>query len=86
MSDDGTTKRPHPSGDGDGRAGVHLTKRERQILQLVADGRTSRDIADQLKISLKTVESHRHNVMGKLQLRSIAELTKYAIRNGITSL
>ncbi|MBN1554696.1 MAG: response regulator transcription factor [Phycisphaerae bacterium] len=62
-----------------------LSSREREVLQLVAEGRTTRQIADELGISVKTVETHRHNLMQKTHLRSIADLTKYAIRNGITS-
>ena len=63
-----------------------LTARERDILKLLADGHTSRKIAQSLGISEKTVESHRGNIKAKLGLGSVAELTKYAIRNKITSL
>lgn len=69
-----------------GAYGRHrLSSREREVLQLVAEGRTTRQIADELDISVKTVETHRHNLMQKTQLRSIADLTKYAIRTGLTS-
>ena len=65
---------------------VHiLTAREREVLQLIAEGRSSKDIASSLHVSEKTVHSHRQNIMEKLNLHSIAELTKYAIREGITT-
>lgn len=63
-----------------------LTDREREIVQLLAEGHSTKDIAARLHVSLKTVATHREHVMGKLQLRSIAELTKYAIREGLTAL
>jgi DNA-binding NarL/FixJ family response regulator len=62
-----------------------LTEREREVLQLIADGRSTKQIAFDLHVSSKTVESHRRQVMGKLNMRSVAELTKYAIREGLTS-
>ena len=63
-----------------------LTAREREVLKLLADGRTSRQTAGALGISEKTVESHRGNIKAKLGLSSVAELTKYAVRHKITSL
>lgn len=63
-----------------------LSPRERDVLQLVVDGKTNREIGDRLKISVKTVEAHRAQLMDKLQLYSVAELTKYAIREGLTTL
>ena len=63
-----------------------LSPREREVLQLLAEGRTSKDIAVTLHIGVPTVEPHRRQIMGKLKLRSIAELTKYAIREGLTPL
>jgi DNA-binding NarL/FixJ family response regulator len=60
-----------------------LTPREREVVQLVADGNSNKKIAAKLHISLKTVETHRANVMNKLKLRSVAELVRYAIRNHI---
>ncbi len=65
---------------------VTLTKRDIEVLQLIAEGRTSQLIADVLNISKRTVDIHRRNLMEKLNIRSIAGLTKYAIREGITSL
>lgn len=63
-----------------------LTLRERELLQMIADGKNSKEIASAFDISVKTVEVHRHSIMKKLDLYSIAELTKYAIREGLTSL
>lgn len=70
---------------GDNPAFVVLTDREREALQLLAEGKSTKEIASELGISVKTVETHRHNIMEKLNLHSVAELTKYAIREGITS-
>lgn len=64
-----------------GRAG--LTPREREIVQLVAEGRSTKETADQLGISVKTAETHRANIMRKLNLGSVADLVRYAVRNGI---
>ena len=63
-----------------------LTVREREILQLVAEGHSNREIADNLHISIKTVGVHRVNLMDKLDIHSSTELIKYAIRKGIISL
>jgi DNA-binding NarL/FixJ family response regulator len=63
-----------------------LSLREREVLQLLAEGKTSKEIAAELHIALPTVETHRRQIMTKLGLRSIAELTKYAIREGLTAL
>lgn len=62
-----------------------LSPREREVLQLIAEGKTSALIGESLHISVKTVETHRQQIMVKLKLRSVAELTKYAIREGLTS-
>ncbi len=62
-----------------------LGARERQVLQLIAEGNTSVQIAECLHIAPATVEVHRRNIMHKLNLHKVADLTKYAIRNGITS-
>jgi DNA-binding CsgD family transcriptional regulator len=63
-----------------------LGSREREVLQLVAEGKTSGETAKQMHISIKTVETHRRNIAEKLGLHGTAELTKYAIREGLTSL
>ena len=63
-----------------------LGRREREVLRLIAQGQRSPEIADQLHISIGTVEAHRRNIMRKLDLHSVAELTKYALREGIASL
>ncbi|HEX7285308.1 MAG TPA: response regulator transcription factor [Candidatus Angelobacter sp.] len=60
-----------------------LSDRERQVLQLVAEGKTTKEIASLLGISVKTAESHRSNIMEKLDLHDVAALVRYAIRNGI---
>jgi two-component system response regulator NreC len=66
--------------------GATLTAREREVLQLVAEGKSTKDIASLLNLSVKTIETHRQNIMEKLHLFSIAELTKYAIAEGLTEL
>jgi DNA-binding NarL/FixJ family response regulator len=63
-----------------------LTPKEREVLQLLAEGKTTKEIAASLFLSPKTVDTHRQHIMDKLEIRSIAELTKYAIREGLTSL
>ena len=63
-----------------------LSIREREVLQLLAEGSSTAQIGDRLCISEKTVETYRQNIREKLDIRSIAELTKYAIREGLTSL
>ena len=63
-----------------------LTEREREVLQLIAEGHANREIAELLHISIKTVESHRSHLMEKLHLRNIAELTQYAIRKGLINI
>ena len=63
-----------------------LTGKEREVLQLMAEGWSTKGIAARLYVSVKTVETHRSQIMAKLGLHSIAELTKYAIRAGLTSL
>jgi two-component system NarL family response regulator len=63
-----------------------LGSRERQILQLLAEGHSSPKIAQRLHIATSTVETHRRNLMRKIDVHSIAELTKYAVREGLTSL
>lgn len=62
-----------------------LTPREREVLQLVAEGNTNRQIASKLRISIKTVEKHRFNLMEKLGMRDVTALVRFAIANGIVS-
>ena len=68
-----------------GGAETQLGRREIEVLQLLVDGSTSAEIADRLHIATSTVEVHRRNIMRKLDLHSVAELTKYAIRQGLIS-
>jgi len=63
-----------------------LTAREREVVQLYAEAHTTKQIAGRLNISVKTVETHRRHIMEKLDITSIAELTKFAIREGLTTL
>jgi len=63
-----------------------LTDREREVLQLIAEAYSTREIAEQLHISIKTAETHRAHLMEKLSLHSTAELTRYAIRKGVVTL
>lgn len=62
---------------------LQLTAREREVMCLLADGSTSKEAALRLRISIRTVESHRTNMNRKLGLSSVADLVRYAIRNGI---
>jgi len=62
-----------------------LTEREREVIQLVAEGKSTREISEMLHLSPKTVDSHRQKMMDKLDLHTVAELTRYAIREGIVS-
>ena len=66
-------------------ASSFLTTRQREVLQLLAEGKSTNEIASLLQVTVKTVETHRRNVMNKLGIHSIAELTKYAIGLGLTS-
>ena len=68
-----------------GKQSETLGRREREVLQLLAGGNTSNQIAEALQIATGTVEVHRRNIMRKLDLHNVAELTKYAIREGLTS-
>lgn len=63
-----------------------LGSREREVLQLLAEGKSSPEIAAVMHISVSTVETHRRNIMRKLDLHSVAELTKFAVREGLTQL
>jgi DNA-binding NarL/FixJ family response regulator len=62
-----------------------LTTREREVLQLVAEGKSNKDVANMLNLSVYTVETHRSNVMEKLNLHTVPELILYAVRKGIVS-
>jgi DNA-binding NarL/FixJ family response regulator len=73
------------TGSESGRPAARLSPREREVLQLVAEGVNTKQIAARLGVSVKTIETHRRQVMEKLEVRSVAELTKYAIREGLTS-
>ena len=63
-----------------------ISPREREVLQLIAEGWSTKQIASHLYVSVKTIETHRRQIMKKLDLHSIADLTKYAIREGLTSI
>ncbi len=60
-----------------------LTSREREIVQLLAEGKSSKEVASSLGISVKTAETHRANIMRKLQLHTVTDLVRYAVRNQI---
>ena len=62
-----------------------ITPREQEIVQLLTEGKKTKEVAERLFISPKTVETHRRKIMAKLELKSLAELTKYAIREGLTT-
>jgi DNA-binding NarL/FixJ family response regulator len=62
-----------------------LTPRERTVLQMIAEGMSNKEMADRLALSGKTVEHHRAQLMEKLNLHSVAQLTRYAIRKGLVS-
>lgn len=76
----------HRPSHGEGRPTSQLTSREREILQLIAEAKTSKEIAAQLNLSVKTVFAHRRNIMEKLKAKNLADLTRIAIRDGLTSL
>ena len=73
----------HTQRDSVDFSGDLLTSREREVIQLLAEGRTSKEVAVTLNLSVKTAETHRTNLMRKLGLHSVADLTRYAVRNGI---
>ncbi len=73
-----------PGGEDDSATG-RLTAREREVLQLLAEGHSAKDIAQRLQVSIKTVGTHREHIKRKLGIDSIAGLTKYAIREGLTT-
>ena len=71
---------------GDEVAGVRLSDREREVLQLIAEGRSSKEIGVAFHISARTVDTHRQRLMDKLGIHTVAELTKFAVREGLTGL
>ena len=68
------------------RRKVELSQRESEILQMISEGKSSKEIAQSIHISIKTVETHRQHIMQKVGVHNVASLTKFAIREGITSL
>lgn len=74
----------HNTGSAEAAPFDILSTREREVLQLISEGRKTREIAEELFVSQKTVETHRKRIMDKLNLYSVAELTKYSVRHGIT--
>ncbi len=77
---------PEPGGAGPTTAAAALTAREREVTQLLAEGLSAREVADRLFLSVKTVETHRRRIYEKIGARSLADLTKFAIREGVTTL
>jgi len=73
----------HPSPKSDQPCRHILTPREREVIQLLAEGKTTKEVAATLHLSVKTAETHRTNLMRKLNLHSVADLTLYAVRNSI---
>jgi len=73
----------NPGKDSSPSANEPLTPREREIVQLLAEGKSNKEVADALGISVKTIETHRATIMRKLELKSFAEMVRYAVRNNI---
>jgi DNA-binding NarL/FixJ family response regulator len=82
VMDDYVTRLPEPLAQPE----CCLTPREREVLQLIAEGNNAKNVAYLLNINVKTVDTHRQQIMKKLKMRSVAELTKYAIREGVISM
>jgi DNA-binding NarL/FixJ family response regulator len=82
---EGYLGRPTTANEDDSRhkSGLRLTERQKQILQLLAEGKSSKEVAVTLNISVKTAETHRANIMRRLDCHSVTELVRYAIRNHI---
>jgi len=76
----------HPNAELEQSSRHVLTPREREVIQLLAEGKTSKEVAVALNLSVKTAETHRTNLMRKLDLHSVADLTLYAVRNGIVQI
>ena len=72
--------------ENDNKSGKNLTEREREVLQCIAEGLSTKTIAANLNISAKTVETHRRQIMQKLDIFNVPQLTKYAVREGLSSL
>jgi DNA-binding NarL/FixJ family response regulator len=72
-----------PQNESEASSQCVLTPREREVIQLVAEGKSTKEVATALSLSVKTAETHRTNLMRKLDLHSVADLTLYAVRNGI---
>lgn len=75
----------HPESETE-QSRIMLTPREREVIQLLAEGKTSKEVAVALRLSVKTAETHRTNLMRKLDLHSVADLTLYAVRKGIVQI
>jgi DNA-binding NarL/FixJ family response regulator len=73
----------HQKGQDEGRQTEHLTSREREVLQMVAEGHVNKEIAATLYLSVKTVEKHRQQLMDKLDIHDVAGLTRYAVAHGV---
>jgi DNA-binding NarL/FixJ family response regulator len=80
---DGYLDRTPKAGAPQGTGGSRLTPRQREIVQLLAEGKSSKEVASALNLSVKTAETHRANIMRKLDCHSVAEVVRYAIRNHI---
>jgi DNA-binding NarL/FixJ family response regulator len=76
----------NPSQKDDVQGLAHLTSKEREILQLISEGYTNEDVAQSLHMSRRTVEKHRSRIMNKLGINNVAELVKFALREGLTKL
>jgi DNA-binding NarL/FixJ family response regulator len=82
---DGLRRSADGGRETNGDRGARLSGREREVLQLTSEGLSMKEVAARLQVSVKTVETHRRQLMEKLNVYSIAELTKYAIREGLTT-
>lgn len=80
---EGYLHRKDPNNVNEASSRAKLTPREREIVQLLAEGKSSREVADALGLSVKTAETHRANIMRKLNLHSVSDLVLYAVRNNI---
>ena len=78
-----TRERSAPAGGASDEAGPRLTPRQREILRLIAEGNSTKEIAYQLGLSAKTVETHRAQLMERLRMRDVASLVRYALRIGL---